>query len=309
MALCLLPYGLLILGIALFAQIGMGMQEAAKSVVWYAANPDATIPEHFGDSKQRTRRFFFGDAINDETAGRGNAAIAPKSMDDPLDVDEAAEEPVLPYGNRINGRIDLATALSRGITYSYDLDGNYHAYDDSGIAAKLMENGVIKPGNFYDMDPASELELTAEGEYALEAAAALLGDGETYGSRPPKPPWLSYHEVQVKSYTAGLQRLPWGRGGRLPLESKEGAGEFRRDVTLRGRSEEPGGETPAPLSRMEMVVRNPDAERKPGAAVSDELITDYLMKFKPPAGWPLPDRSAMITNNPNDPLFDKEKWY
>ena len=256
LAICLLPYSLLFIGSLIFWQLGMGMQESAKAVAWYASDPRALTAEDV------RMRFFIRDL--------GQVDIPGKRFDVLSNPAEDAEEPVLPYGNSVGGIMDLEAAIARGLAYSASIDGTLRAFDSRGLARALREMGVVSGESYaaatgrgaeIDFDQPEQidlpgLELTDEGRAALQAAAAALGDGQ---SGPANLRWLTYHWGGIDSYRGGAPFLPFGKTPQ-PMETEgEAAADFRRGTVLRGGTL--GASPDAGLAWMEAVVRNDGAVR------------------------------------------------
>lgn len=264
LAICLLPLGLVMLGTVLLGHLTMGRQESAKALGWYMLNPDVTGPGSLNG------RFFLNDA--------GTPRIADKILNAPPEPAATSEEPVLPYGNKLEGVMDLTAAIERALERIITADGFVRIRDAKGVVKKLARLGLVTnyksavntsvPLDF-DNPEETPLPTLAIDQDVLRMVADALGgtpDGLS-GSGSAPDAFVRYARVEATSYLGGLPALGIGQA-RLTYEADDAdAQRFRGEWTLRG----PQG---TPLALLEGVLQNPDALRgthRPGQLTTVKL--------------------------------------
>lgn len=301
LAICLLPLGVVFLGIMLFSNLMLGRQEASKLLAWYLYNPSAK------SAAALDGRFYRGS--------RGKVDIRDKRLDTPPQAASATEEPVLPYGDRVEGTIDLVAAIERSLDRVIMPNGEVVTHDAQGVARKLARLGLVtnytrvagsKTSLDRDNPSATAIVAVEVDENTALAVARILGGSSGDSGLAASDAWLRYTRVEVDSFTGGLGALSLDTL-RLPYEDGDDDGgqtvadreRFRGEFTVRG-GKIGKGKARGPLALLEGVSRDESVTRGDhviGSApdVRLEQIPDHIR---------LAENNGYATGEPVDPRSD-----
>ncbi len=219
LAICMLPYALVMLGVMLLGQISLGKQEIFKAVNW--ASPAPGTQDLSGD----VDKYFF--------LGKGTASFHEESPYEP-EVDAETEEPVLPYtasdiqaaATREAVHVSQTTRVVDGevvVDVSVNCTRSGKALQEAGM---LDLSGIVGKTT---LDPEDVGDLS----YNLDVDATLSQEvADTLAS------WVTYSRSQA-GYEYGLGK-DMGISTPLPLENDESgqAAKFRDTFKIGGEADD-----------------------------------------------------------------------
>jgi len=214
LAICLLPYCLILLGVMLMGQLSLGKQESFKSVAWAGSRPEAQILDGEVD-----RHFF---------PGPGTATFGETLPYSPV-VQADSEEPVLPYT-----AADIAAAASRdavNVSHTTRVE-NGEVVVDLQVTKTRAGQAMEDAGLVSDLDSIvgkQELDPSDLGDvsYSFPVNTDVAGDiARTLTS------WVDYSRSYAGfSYKLGAKPLPLETPG-------EDAEALRESFTMGGEDDD-----------------------------------------------------------------------